>query len=81
MELAPGLLAELRMVVSEADTAIEMGSGDVPVCIAPDGQLFMAPTTNLVIVLTDDARTHYLTDNSGNNYLTAEIPAGSCIEQ
>jgi fluoroacetyl-CoA thioesterase len=35
MELAPGLLAELRVVVSEADTAIEAGSGDVPVLATP----------------------------------------------
>jgi predicted thioesterase len=35
MELAPGLLAELRVVVSEADTAIAAGSGDVPVLATP----------------------------------------------
>ena len=35
MELAPGLLAELRIVVSEADTAIAAGSGDVPVLATP----------------------------------------------
>jgi predicted thioesterase len=35
MELAPGLLAELRVVVSEADTAIAAGSGDVPVLGTP----------------------------------------------
>ena len=35
MELAPGLLAELRVVVTEADTAITAGSGDVPVLATP----------------------------------------------
>jgi fluoroacetyl-CoA thioesterase len=35
MELAAGLLAELRVVVSEADTAIAAGSGDVPVLATP----------------------------------------------
>ena len=35
MELAPGLLAELRVVVSEADTAIAAGSGNVPVLATP----------------------------------------------
>jgi predicted thioesterase len=35
MDLAPGLLAELRVVVSEADTAIAAGSGDVPVLATP----------------------------------------------
>jgi predicted thioesterase len=35
MRLAPGLLAELRVVVSEADTAIAAGSGDVPVLATP----------------------------------------------
>jgi fluoroacetyl-CoA thioesterase len=35
MELAPGLLAELRVMVSEADTAIAAGSGDVPVLATP----------------------------------------------
>src|SRR5215831_9320682 len=35
MELGPGLLAELRVVVSEADTAIAAGSGDVPVLATP----------------------------------------------
>ena len=35
MELAPVLLAELRVVVSEADTAIAAGSGDVPVLATP----------------------------------------------
>jgi predicted thioesterase len=35
MELAPGLRASLRMVVGEADTAFEMGSGDVPVLATP----------------------------------------------
>jgi fluoroacetyl-CoA thioesterase len=35
MELAPGLLAELRVVVREADTAIAAGSGDVPVLATP----------------------------------------------
>ena len=35
MELAPGLRASLRVVVSEADTAIEAGSGDVPVLATP----------------------------------------------
>jgi fluoroacetyl-CoA thioesterase len=35
MELAPGLLAELRVVVTEADTAIAAGSGDVPVLATP----------------------------------------------
>jgi fluoroacetyl-CoA thioesterase len=35
MELAPGLRASLRVVVSEADTAIEAGSGDVPALATP----------------------------------------------
>ena len=35
MELAPGLRASLRVVVSETDTAIEAGSGDVPVLATP----------------------------------------------
>ena len=35
MELAPGLRASLRVVVGEADTAIEAGSGDVPVLATP----------------------------------------------
>jgi fluoroacetyl-CoA thioesterase len=35
MELAPGLRASLRVVVSDADTAIEAGSGDVPVLATP----------------------------------------------
>jgi fluoroacetyl-CoA thioesterase len=35
MGLAPGLRASVRAVVSEADTAIEAGSGDVPVLATP----------------------------------------------
>ena len=35
MELAPGLRASVRVVVGEADTAIEAGSGDVPVLATP----------------------------------------------
>src|SRR5258708_19071919 len=35
MDLAPGLRASLRIVVSDADTAIEVGSGDVPVLATP----------------------------------------------
>ncbi len=35
MGLAPGLRASVRVVVSEADTAIEAGSGDVPVLATP----------------------------------------------
>jgi fluoroacetyl-CoA thioesterase len=35
MALAPGLRASLRVVVSEADTAVEVGSGDVPVLATP----------------------------------------------
>jgi fluoroacetyl-CoA thioesterase len=35
MALAPGLRASLRVVVSEADTAIEVGSGDMPVLATP----------------------------------------------
>jgi predicted thioesterase len=35
MELAPGLRASLRVVVSDADTAIEAGSGDVPALATP----------------------------------------------
>jgi fluoroacetyl-CoA thioesterase len=35
MGLAPGLRASVRAVVSEADTAIELGSGDVPVLATP----------------------------------------------
>jgi predicted thioesterase len=35
MELAPGLRATVRHVVTEADTAIEAGSGDVPVLATP----------------------------------------------
>jgi len=33
--LQPGLSAEVKLVVSEADTAIAMGSGDVPVLATP----------------------------------------------
>jgi fluoroacetyl-CoA thioesterase len=35
MALAPGLRASLRVVVSEPDTAAEVGSGDVPVLATP----------------------------------------------
>jgi fluoroacetyl-CoA thioesterase len=35
MGLAPGLRASVRVVVGEADTAIEAGSGDVPVLATP----------------------------------------------
>jgi fluoroacetyl-CoA thioesterase len=35
MGLAPGLRASVRAVVGEADTAIEAGSGDVPVLATP----------------------------------------------
>jgi predicted thioesterase len=35
MGLAPGLRASVRLVVGEADTAIEAGSGDVPVLATP----------------------------------------------
>jgi len=35
MELAAGLRATVRHVVTEADTAIEAGSGDVPVLATP----------------------------------------------
>ena len=35
MGLAPGLRASVFAVVSEADTAIEVGSGDVPVLATP----------------------------------------------
>jgi fluoroacetyl-CoA thioesterase len=35
MALAPGLRASLRVVVSDADTAVEVGSGDVPVLATP----------------------------------------------
>jgi fluoroacetyl-CoA thioesterase len=35
MDLAAGLRASVRVVVSEADTAIEAGSGDVPVLATP----------------------------------------------
>ena len=35
MGLAPGLRASVFAVVGEADTAIEMGSGDVPVLATP----------------------------------------------
>ncbi len=35
MELAAGLRASVRVVVSEADTAIAAGSGDVPVLATP----------------------------------------------
>jgi len=35
MNLAPGLRAFVRHVVTEADTAIEAGSGDVPVLATP----------------------------------------------
>jgi len=35
MELAPGLRASVRHVVTDADTAIQAGSGDVPVLATP----------------------------------------------
>ena len=35
MGLAPGLRASVRVTVSEADTAIRAGSGDVPVLATP----------------------------------------------
>jgi fluoroacetyl-CoA thioesterase len=35
MELAPGLRASVRHVVTDADTAIAAGSGDVPVLATP----------------------------------------------
>jgi fluoroacetyl-CoA thioesterase len=35
MVLAPGLLASVRTVVADADTAAAMGSGDVPVLATP----------------------------------------------
>ncbi len=35
MALAPGLLASVRMVVADTDTATAMGSGDVPVLATP----------------------------------------------
>jgi predicted thioesterase len=35
MELAAGLRASVRIVVGDADTAIEAGSGDVPVLATP----------------------------------------------
>lgn len=35
MELTPGLRAEIEVVVAEADTAVRMGSGDVPVLATP----------------------------------------------
>jgi fluoroacetyl-CoA thioesterase len=35
MALAPGLLSSVRIVVADTDTAIAMGSGDVPVLGTP----------------------------------------------
>ena len=35
MALAPGLMASLRIVVADVDTAAAMGSGDVPVLATP----------------------------------------------
>ncbi len=35
MALAPGLLASVRIVVTDTDTATAMGSGDVPVLATP----------------------------------------------
>ena len=35
MPLSPGLRAEVRIVVAEADTAAAIGSGDVPVLATP----------------------------------------------
>jgi fluoroacetyl-CoA thioesterase len=35
MALAPGLMASVRMVVTDTDTATAMGSGDVPVLATP----------------------------------------------
>jgi predicted thioesterase len=35
MELTPGLRAEVEVVVTEADTAVRVGSGDVPVLATP----------------------------------------------
>ncbi|SNS34244.1 thioesterase family protein [Actinomadura mexicana] len=35
MELTPGLRAEVEIVVAEADTAVHVGSGDVPVLATP----------------------------------------------
>ena len=35
MALAPGLLASVRIVVADTDTATAMGSGDVPVLATP----------------------------------------------
>ena len=35
MTLAPGVAAQFRHVVSDADTAIALGSGDVPVLATP----------------------------------------------
>ncbi len=35
MRLAPGLVSYVRIVVAEADTAVAVGSGDVPVLATP----------------------------------------------
>lgn len=35
MALAPGLLSFVRIVVADSDTAVELGSGDVPVLGTP----------------------------------------------
>ncbi len=35
MSLQPGLRSSVRIIVSEADTAIAIGSGDVPVLATP----------------------------------------------
>jgi fluoroacetyl-CoA thioesterase len=35
MALAPGLMAKVRIVIADADTAAAMGSGDVPVLATP----------------------------------------------
>lgn len=77
-----------KLVVTSGNQQVAMQNlpqtvaGDVPVCISPaTGQLFQASSVDRTILLTDDANSKYLTDNSGSTYLTATIPAGSCIQQ
>src|SRR5262249_22833283 len=49
MPLRPGLSASAAMTVSEADTALALGSGDVPV-VAPPGVVLLAEQATLLAV-------------------------------
>jgi hypothetical protein len=56
-------------------------TGDVPVCINPaSGQMFMAPTANETILLTDDSGAHLLMDDTGTFILTATLAVGQCLQ-